>query len=125
MATGFSASILFDWALPLLTDTTSPDVGSQFWSLLALREGLANMELDVIRRWAAALFAMCEQLLDAEDTPPHLLQPLLAIVVQVKALCHFLDWMWNLGISQEPVQTFHDHVANLMLEKLMVASKIF
>ena len=43
------------------------------------------MDLEVIRRWAAALFAMCEQLLDAEDTPPHLLRPLLDIVMQVFA----------------------------------------
>ena len=28
------------------------------------------MELEVVKRWAAALLTMCEQLLDAEDTPP-------------------------------------------------------
>ena len=67
-------------------DPKKQDEGSQYWSLTALREGLAVMELDVIRRWAAALFAMAEQLLDAEDTPAHLLQPLLAIVVQVDGI---------------------------------------
>lgn len=67
----------------MLTEESKPDFSSQFWSLIALREGLAKMDLEVIRRWAAALFAMCEQLLDAEDTPPHLLRPLLDVVVQV------------------------------------------
>lgn len=66
-----------------MTAAGGPDASSQFWILVALREGLAMMELEVIRRWAAALFSMSEQLLDAEDTSPHLLQPLLAIVVQV------------------------------------------
>lgn len=80
---GFPPSTLFDWALPLLTEVDKPDFSSQFWSLIALREGLIKMDLEVIRRWSAALLGMCEQLLDAEDTPPHLLLPLLDIVVQV------------------------------------------
>ncbi len=80
---GFSPSILFDWALPLLTEVDKPSFSSQFWSLIALREGLTKMDLEVIRRWAAALFGMCEQLLDAEDTSPELLQPLLDVVMQV------------------------------------------
>ena len=80
---GLSTSILFDWALPLLNEKERQDAGSQFWSLVALREGLVNMDLETIKRWAAALFEMCEGLLDAEDTPSNLLQPLLAVVVQV------------------------------------------
>lgn len=83
LVTGFSSSILFDWALPLLSESGNSDVGTQFWSLIALREGLVAMDLENIKRWAAALFEMCERLLDAEDTSPSLLQPLLAVVVQV------------------------------------------
>ena len=83
---GLLPSALFDWSLPLLTGQhpgSPPDVGSQFWALTALKEGLAAMVTDTIKRWAAAVFDMCEQLLDSEDTSTHLLLPLLGVVIQV------------------------------------------
>jgi hypothetical protein len=83
---GIMSSALFDWALPLLGPHAGRDVGTQYWSLVALREGLFAMDLEVVKRWAAALFEMCERLLDAEDTPSHLLMPLLAVVVQVSCI---------------------------------------
>ena len=85
---GLSPSALFDWSLPLLTGQhpgSPPDVGSKFWALTALREGLAGMDMDTIKRWAAAVFDMCEQLLDSEDTSTHLLLPLLGVVIQVSS----------------------------------------
>lgn len=82
---GLSPSILFDWSLPLLRCEVQPHPGvsSQFLALLALREGLSSVDAETAKRWAGAIFEMCEQLLDSEDTSPHLLQLLLGVLTQV------------------------------------------
>jgi len=80
---GILPSALFDWALPLLGPQAPSDSGARYWSLVALREGLLAMEVEVVKQWAATLLDTCERLLDAEDTPAHLLMPCLAVVVQV------------------------------------------
>ena len=83
---GTPPSALFDWALPLLSPrpaAADPQGVQRYWSLVALREGLVAMEVEIVKRWAAALLEACERLLEAEVTPPHLLMPLVAVVVQV------------------------------------------
>ena len=78
-------SILFDWSLSILDEKSAQaaDLGSQFWALTALREGMAAMDVSFIRQWAAAVFTMCERLLDSEHTPAALLPPLLGVTSQV------------------------------------------
>lgn len=86
-----SRSVLFDWSLLLLSGEAGrqPEEGSQFWALVALREGLAALPDDTIKPWAAALFDTCERLLDSEDTSPRLLKPLLDVLTQVHTFLQF------------------------------------
>lgn len=49
------------------------------------------MNLEIIKRWAAALLEMCESLLNSEDTQASLLKPLLDIVVQVTTAISLKD----------------------------------
>lgn len=82
---GFRQDTLFDWALALLVppnDNSAPDTGQQLLALLALREGLAASSR-ARDRFAGPVLDMCEELLDAETTPPLLLQPLLGCLLQV------------------------------------------
>lgn len=80
--------MLFDWALALLgaqAQGRQADMGTQFWTLVALREGLLAVDEVTLARWAHAVLDACQGLLDAEDTSVHLLAPILGVVVQVPA----------------------------------------
>ena len=82
-----SQGLLFDWALALLgAQGRQADMGTQFWTLVALREGLAAVDEVTLARWATAVLDACQGLLDAEDTSVHLLAPILGVVVQVGAV---------------------------------------
>lgn len=84
---GVSQGLLFDWALALLGAAQpggrGADMGTQFWTLVALREGLAAVDEVTLARWATAVLDACQGLLDAEETSVHLLAPILGVVVQV------------------------------------------
>ncbi|KAK9839154.1 hypothetical protein WJX74_010625 [Apatococcus lobatus] len=89
--TGVSQGLLFDWALALLgaqPQGRQADMGTQFWTLVALREGLAAVDEVTLARWATAVLDACQGLLDAEDTSVHLLAPILGVVVQAAKHTH-------------------------------------
>ena len=78
MHAGVSQGLLFDWALALLgaqAQGRQADMGTQFWTLVALREGLVAVDEVTLARWAHAVLDACQGLLDAEDTSVHLLAP--------------------------------------------------
>ena len=91
-----SQGLLFDWALALLgaqPGGRQSDMGTQFWTLVALREGLVAVDEVTLARWAHAVLDACQRLLDAEDTSVHLLAPILGVVVQVRH-CTPSRWGW-------------------------------
>ncbi len=89
MHAGVSSGLLFNWALPLLSaqqgrgdSGKGADVGSMFWVMTALREGLQHCDDKTVSRYGHALFEACQALLESEDLSVHLVAPLLAILTQ-------------------------------------------
>lgn len=99
MHAGVSLGLLFNWALPLLSPQQGrddsgqgADVGSLFWVITALREGLQHCDHKTVSRYGHALFEACQALLESEDLSVHLLAPLLALLTQANSLsllCYF------------------------------------
>lgn len=91
---GMSPGLLFDWALPLLNVQQGPadsskgvDVGSMFWVMAALKEGLQHCDDKTVSRYGHALFNACQALLESDDLSVHLLAPLLGLLSQVYRVC--------------------------------------
>ncbi|CAL8462813.1 g2346 [Coccomyxa elongata] len=112
---GVSPGLLFNWALPLLSPQQGgddsgqgADVGSMFWVITALREGLQHCDDKTVSRYGHALFEACQALLESEDLSVHLLAPLLALLTQVARHIHSLRAHFKdlvdllLGWSLEP-----------------------
>ncbi len=98
MHAGVSPGLLFDWALPLLSaqqgsadSSKAADVGSMYWVMTALREGLQLCDDKTVSRYGHALFESCQALLESDDLSVHLLAPLLALLTQASCapLCTY------------------------------------
>ena len=97
MQAGVAPGLLFNWALPLLrwrgngggggSSDGSPreaaKVGSLFWVLATLREGLTACDERTLGRYAHALLQAAQALLEEESLSVHLLVPLLGVVALV------------------------------------------
>ena len=59
------------------------DVGVQCWVLVALKEGLAAVDMPVLHQHALAVLTMCHRLLRSEDTSVHLIAPVLGLITEV------------------------------------------
>lgn len=94
MYAGISPGLLFDWALPLLnqledagsggTGSSAKHVGSLFWVLTALQEGLLHCDDRIVARYGNTLFNACQGLLESDDLSIYLLPPILAVLTQVR-----------------------------------------
>ena len=110
MQAGVSPGLLFDWALPLLSaqqgsadSSKAADVGSMYWVMTALREGLQHCDDKTVSRYGHALFEACQALLESDDLSVHLLAPLLALLIQAswpQALIHL-----HMTIFDGPLQS--------------------
>jgi len=104
---GGRPGLLFDWALPLLAPPAGapvPDLGTQFWAAAALGACLAACDMVTLARYANAVLAACQAVLEAEGTTVHLLGPTLAAVRQARPARH--------GLSAPPFRPPHQHGAS-------------
>ncbi|KAL0019463.1 hypothetical protein WJX77_007420 [Trebouxia sp. C0004] len=82
---GVSPNLLFEWAMPVLSGQgigvwTHLDMSVQCWVLVALKEGLAAVEIPVLHQHALAVLTLCHSLLRSEGTSVHLIAPVLGLV---------------------------------------------
>ena len=92
MPAGVSPNLLFEWAMPILSGQgivgwKHLDVGVQCWVLVALKEGLAAVEMPVLHQHALAVLTLCHNLLKSEATSVHLIAPVLGLVSEVSSCC--------------------------------------
>jgi prepilin-type processing-associated H-X9-DG protein len=85
---GVSPNLLFEWAMPVLSGQgigvwTHLDMSVQCWVLVALKEGLAAVEMPVLHQHALAVLTLCHSLLRSEGTSVHLIAPVLGLVSEV------------------------------------------
>lgn len=59
------------------------DVGVQCWVLVALKEGLAAVDIPVLHQHALAVLTLCHSLLRSEGTSVHLIAPVLGLISEV------------------------------------------
>jgi hypothetical protein len=88
---GISQGLLFDWALPLLshpegsaTGGGTKHVGSIYWVLTALQEGLLHCDDRTVARYGNTIFDACQSLLESDDLSVHLLAPILNVLMQAR-----------------------------------------
>ena len=92
MFAGVSPNLLFEWAMPILSGQGIAgwrhlDVGIQCWVLVALKEGLAAVDMPVLHQHALAVLTLCHNLLRSETTSVHLIAPVLGLVSEVSNCC--------------------------------------
>ncbi len=88
---GVSPNLLFEWAMPVLSGQgigvwTHLDMSVQCWVLVALKEGLAAVEMPVLHQHALAVLTLCHSLLRSEGTSVHLIAPVLGLVSEVPTI---------------------------------------
>ncbi|KAK9805272.1 hypothetical protein WJX72_010214 [[Myrmecia] bisecta] len=119
---GAPPGLLFDWALPLLggQQTRPLDLGSQYWMLVALKEGLAAVDDKTLARYAYAVVDVCQQLLESEATSVHILPPLFAVVMQVARHQHALQARFqdlvDLLLGWALDEAFPDNIRHLLAD---------
>ncbi|KAK9822206.1 hypothetical protein WJX81_005370 [Elliptochloris bilobata] len=89
--TGGRPGLLFDWALPLLAPPAgapTPDFGTQFWAAAALGACLTACDAVTLARYANAVLAACQAVLEADATIANLLPPTLAAMRQAARHTH-------------------------------------
>ncbi|KAL0054989.1 hypothetical protein WJX82_005498 [Trebouxia sp. C0006] len=82
---GVSPNLLFEWAMPVLSGQgigvwTHLDMSVKCWVLVALKEGLAAVEVPVLHQHALAVLTLCHSLLRSEGTSVHLIAPVSGLV---------------------------------------------
>jgi len=85
---GVSPNLLFEWAMPVLSGQgigvwTHLDMSVKCWVLVALKEGLAAVEVPVLHQHALAVLTLCHSLLRSEGTSVHLIAPVSGLVSEV------------------------------------------
>ena len=85
---GVSPNLLFEWAMPVLSGQgigvwTHLDMSVKCWVLVALKEGLAAVEVPVLHQHALAVLTLCHTLLRSEGTSVHLIAPVSGLVSEV------------------------------------------
>ena len=86
---GLSPNLLFEWAMPVLSGQgiagrAQLDIGVQCWVLVALKEGLAAVDMPVLHQHSLAVLMLCHNLLRSEATSVHLIAPVLGLVSEVR-----------------------------------------
>lgn len=93
---GGRPGLLFDWALPLLAPAVgapAPAFATQFWAAAALGACLAACDNTTLARYANAVLAACQAVLESDGTTAHLLPPTLAAMREVS---------FKLRLAQQP-----------------------